>query len=101
MLHRKNGKTITFSCFSQIDSLYLICYSEFFSVLLFNHFIFNYSSYDTRGAHSEQPAHWIDMDVLQNRATFNIVRDKVDGELLLKPVTVNMFVFYNLLGKYI
>lgn len=53
-----------------------------------------YFSYDTRGAHSEQPAHWIDMDVLQNRATFNIVRDNVDGELLLKPVMVNMFLFF-------
>lgn len=30
------------------------------------------------------------MDVLQNRATFNIVRDKLDGELLLKPVMVNI-----------
>lgn len=81
-----------FVMFSQIDSVFDLLF-RIFLFMLFNNFIFNYFSYDTRGAHSEQPAHWIDMDVLQNRATFNIVRDKVDGELLLKPVMVNMF-FY-------
>ncbi|XP_055634934.1 hemicentin-1 isoform X2 [Toxorhynchites rutilus septentrionalis] len=43
-------------------------------------------SYDTRGKNSEQPSHWKDSSILEDRANFKPMRDKSRAELVISPV---------------
>lgn len=47
-------------------------------------------SYDTRGAHSEEPSHWKDDEILESRASFR--RKGEPDELLINPVMVSKFI---------
>lgn len=52
--------------------------------------IFHFS-YDTRGAHSEEPSHWKDDEILESRASFR-KRGEPD-ELIINPVLVSILSF--------
>lgn len=54
-------------------------------------FFLQFSSYDTRGAHSDAPSHWKDDEILESRASFR--RKGEPDELLINPVLVSNLLF--------